>query len=901
MTITEALASWGSYDLDDPFPVFAEVRRLGPVHAVTLADGHEAWLVAGYEEALAALNDPRLSKDMHAALATGSGVVAEGLPGPAFARHMLTVDPPDHTRLRRLVSAAFSPRRVEALRAHVQTIADDLLDAVAAQGPDSRVDLVRAFAFPLPYTVICELLGVPSPDRAPLGQGFTKLLVPTSTPAAYAAAKEASDAVVGMLRALVEAKQKDPGDDLVSGLISARDGDERLDNQELLSTIFQLIVAGHDTTASLIGNSVVALFRNPVQLTELRADPTKIPKAIEEFLRYDAPVPHSTFRYTTEPVHLGGVAIPAGAQVIICLAAANRDAGRYTRPERLDLDRDEARHLAFGHGIHHCLGAPLARIEGQLALATLLSRFPELALAVPIRRIALGARGRPRAAGPLGVAGRPRPRHREGATVTAERAVPTGPDDGWRGVDEGWGRQAVAFATICEPTNCREYVALHNYLGVHPGDRLLDVACGAGLALELAGVRGARCAGIDASSRLIAIARDRNPDADVRVGDMHALPWEDDAFTVVTSFRGIWGTTPGAVGEVHRVLAPGGRVGLTVWGHIKASPGAWALAPFALASTPKVEHQASMVALGRPGAGEAFLQDAGFVDIERIDIPFVFEFADPDVFARAIASTGPAFEAMEAVGETAFLEAAVELAREKVRDGLPLRAPISVVGYIASKPIRPSASSGDHPVTHGSESSGGFLARPMHTPEAQHLFDDDLKGGGYVTNVSRLWAFMPGTLEGLSDLMSQTTQAGSLTFRQRAVLVTAAASTLGDSYCSLAWGKKLAAEVGSDVAASVILGDDEGLDPADKVLAKWARRVATDPNAVVADDVHALRDGGFDDAQIFAITTFLALRLAFSTVNDALGACPDRELDASTPEAVRSAITFGRQPGPDDA
>src|SRR5579863_1051960 len=384
MTITEALASWGSYDLDDPFPVFAEFLRRGPVHAVTLADGHGAWLVAGYEEARAALNDQRLSKDMHAALAMGSGVVAEGLPGPAFARHMLTVDPPDHTRLRRLVSAAFSPRRVEALRTHVQTMVDDLLDDIGAQGPDSRVDLIKAFAFTLPFTVICELLGVPTPDRAPLGEGFTKLLVPISTPAEYAAAKEASDAVVGMLGALVEAKQEDPGDDLVSALISARDGDERLDNQELLSTIFQLIVAGHDTTASLIGNSLVALFRNPVQLAELRADPSKIPSSIEEFLRYDAPVPHSTFRYTTEPLLLGGVAIPTGAQVIICLAAANRDEGRYSCPENLDLDRDEARHLAFGHGIHHCLGAPLARMEGQLALGTLLSRFPQLSLAVPI-------------------------------------------------------------------------------------------------------------------------------------------------------------------------------------------------------------------------------------------------------------------------------------------------------------------------------------------------------------------------------------------------------------------------------------------------------------------------------------------------------------------------------------
>ena len=383
MTITDALAAWGSYDLDTPFPLFAQVRGLGPVHAVTLADGHGAWLVVSYEEARAALNDSRLSKDMHAASATGAGVVAEGLPGPDFARHMLTVDPPDHTRLRRLVSAAFSVRRVEALRARIQAITDDLLDDIARQGPNNRIDLIATFAFPLPFTVICELLGVPPRERASLGEGFTKLLVPTSTPAEYAAAKEASDEVVAMLRALVEAKQVDPGDDLVSALINARDGEENLDSQELLSTIFQLIVAGHDTTASLIGNSVVALLRNPAQLAELRADPTSILKAVEEFLRYDAPVPHSTFRYTAAPLTLGGVAIPAGEQVIICLAAANRDANRYTSPEELDLDRDEARHLAFGHGIHHCLGAPLARLEGHIALESLLRRYPEISLAVP--------------------------------------------------------------------------------------------------------------------------------------------------------------------------------------------------------------------------------------------------------------------------------------------------------------------------------------------------------------------------------------------------------------------------------------------------------------------------------------------------------------------------------------
>ena len=390
MTITEALAAWGSYDLDDPFPVFAQVRDLGPVHAVTLADGHGAWLVVSYQEARAALNESRLSKDMHAALATGSGVVAEGLPGPAFARHMLTVDPPDHTRLRRLVSAAFSVRRVEALRARIQAITDDLLDEIARQGPDSRIDLVATFAFPLPFTVICELLGVPQRDRVSLGEGFTQMLVPTSTPAGYAAAKEASDAVVAMLGELVEEKQNDPGDDLVSALIDARDGEERLDSQELLSTIFQLIVAGHDTTASLIGNSLVALFRNPAQLAQLRADPGRIPNAVDEFLRYDAPVPHSTFRYTAAPLTLGGVAIPAGEQVIICLAAANRDAERYASPDKLDLDRDEARHLAFGHGIHHCLGAPLARMEGHVALASLLRRYPEMSLAVPVEDLHWG-------------------------------------------------------------------------------------------------------------------------------------------------------------------------------------------------------------------------------------------------------------------------------------------------------------------------------------------------------------------------------------------------------------------------------------------------------------------------------------------------------------------------------
>jgi cytochrome P450 len=389
-TIAQAFAAWGDYDRDDPYPLFAQVRRLGPVHAVTLADGHRAWLVVRHAEARATLNDPRLSKDMQAAFASGGDVVAEGLPGPAFARHMLAVDPPDHTRLRRLVSAAFSTRRVETLRPRVQAIVDRLLDGIAAQGPDATVDLVASFAFPLPFTVICELLGIPDDDRRPFGAAFTRLLAPAPTPEAYARAKEASDTVVAMLGALVEAKQRDPDDALVSALISARDGDERLDQQELLSTIFQLAVAGHDTTASLIGNGVVALLRAPEQLARLRAEPARMPDAVEELLRFDAPVPHATFRYAIEPIELGGVTIPAGAQVVISLAAANRDAEQYEHPDRLDLDRTDARHLAFGHGIHFCLGAALARMEGELALGSLLYRFPMLRLAVSFDELRWG-------------------------------------------------------------------------------------------------------------------------------------------------------------------------------------------------------------------------------------------------------------------------------------------------------------------------------------------------------------------------------------------------------------------------------------------------------------------------------------------------------------------------------
>ncbi len=255
----------------------------------------------------------------------------------------------------------------------------------------------------------------------------------------------------------------------------------------------------------------------------------------------------------------------------------------------------------------------------------------------------------------------------------------------WQMVDEGWGRKAVDFATLAEPSACREYVAVHHQLGLGPGDRVLDMACGSGLALELARVRGAVVSGIDASPRLVAVATDRNPGCDIRVGDMQDLPWPDATFDVVTSFRGIWGTTPGAVEEAHRVLVPGGRVAITVWGNVSKSPGAWMFAPFQWATEDKVQHQADMVALGRPGAGEAFLADAGFDVAERFEISFVLEYADPELFARGLAAVGPSFEAMESIGEAGFLERARALASERVRDGLPLRGVIQEFGYVGTK------------------------------------------------------------------------------------------------------------------------------------------------------------------------------------------------------------------------
>jgi SAM-dependent methyltransferase len=455
----------------------------------------------------------------------------------------------------------------------------------------------------------------------------------------------------------------------------------------------------------------------------------------------------------------------------------------------------------------------------------------------------------------------------------------------WTVVDRGWGHAVEDFATLSEPANVREYVAMHDHLRIGPGDRLLDIACGSGLAVELSRLRGAVVAGIDASERLIAVARDRNPGADMHVGDMHALPWAEGTFDVVTSFRGIWGTTPDALAEAYRVLKPGGRLGVTVWGHIKASTGAWALAPFRLAASPKVENQAAMVALGRPGAGEALLARYGFDIVTRVRVPFVWEFTDPDLYARALASTGPAFEAIEHVGDDEFHRVAVAAAQEHLRAGLPLRAEIDVVGYLARKPPLPLV-------------APHFLREAPATAESEALCKEDMDELGFVMNVSRLWSWQPTTVEELFNLMGRATK-DRLSFRERGLIVLATASSIDDSYCSTAWAHKLTPTIGADVAAAVLHGNDAALTPIEQAMTAWIRRVMRSATTTTPADIDELRQAGIDDDKIFAMTCYAAMRMAFSTVNNALGAHPDRQFRTDAAPEVLAAIDYGRPMGSD--
>jgi cytochrome P450 len=357
----------------DPREVYALLRERGQVREVVQPTGMPGWLVTSYDDARALLADPRVSKDYRRAVELLPPDAAGQFASPLRA-HMLSTDPPDHTRLRKLVTKAFTSRTVEGLRPRIEQVATGLLNTMPAGG---TVDLVGAYALPLPIVVICELLGVPVADRDRF-RDWTLTFVADTTPEAL---DEATRQMAAYLAALIEDKRAHPGDDLASRLVQVSDDGDQLSSRELLSMLFLLLVAGFETTVNLIGNGVLALLRHPAQLALLQSDPALLPGAVEEFLRYEGPVNIATIRFTTEPVGVGGTVIPAGQFVLISLLAANRDERQFADPDRLDITRPPGAHLAFGHGIHHCLGAPLARLEGQIAIGALLRRFPGLALA----------------------------------------------------------------------------------------------------------------------------------------------------------------------------------------------------------------------------------------------------------------------------------------------------------------------------------------------------------------------------------------------------------------------------------------------------------------------------------------------------------------------------------------
>ncbi|RFC78011.1 cytochrome P450 [Streptomyces sp. AcE210] len=364
----------------DPFPLYRQLREDGPVRRAVLAGGLEAWLVTRYEDGLAALSDSRLSSDVHDA---ADPRLLERLPATereSMLRTMLRSDPPDHTRLRRLVSKAFTARRVADLRPRVQEITDELLDAIV---PAGKAELVEDFALPLPVTVISELLGVPVADRGDFQRWTDDMILQGAEPPDPARVDRAWRQMRSYLTGLLEDKRARPGDDLLSALIAARDEGHQLDEDELIAMAFLLLVAGYITTVNLIGSGIAALLAHPDQLQMLRDDPELLPGAIEEFLRYDGPVNPGIARFAREDVAIAGVAIPRGATVLVASAIADRDPAQFPDPDRLDITRQDNAHLAFGHGIHYCLGAPLARLEGQIAVETALRRLPHLSLAVP--------------------------------------------------------------------------------------------------------------------------------------------------------------------------------------------------------------------------------------------------------------------------------------------------------------------------------------------------------------------------------------------------------------------------------------------------------------------------------------------------------------------------------------
>jgi cytochrome P450 len=366
----------------DPHRVFAQMREHDPVLCQPGIDGETLiWFVSRHEDAAAMLlDDARFVRDERLAL-TEEERAARPMP-PAFElieNHMLNRDGDDHRRLRRLVTKAFTPRMVEQLRPRIQAIADELIDGVEARG---EMDLSADYAFPLPITVIAEMLGVPSADHARFKEWSDAVITPALDDEALERFSAQMGEFVAYLTEFFAARRAEPRDDLVSALLAARDENDALSEAELFGTVVLLIVAGHETTVGLIGNAVVSLLAHPDQLELVRADPSLLPGAVEEVLRYEGPVERTLNRWAATDVELGGQTIRRGDLVIAILNAADRDPERFPEPDRLDVCRAGAKHLAFGRGSHYCLGAPLARLETEIALETLFRRLPGLRLGV---------------------------------------------------------------------------------------------------------------------------------------------------------------------------------------------------------------------------------------------------------------------------------------------------------------------------------------------------------------------------------------------------------------------------------------------------------------------------------------------------------------------------------------
>jgi cytochrome P450 len=374
----------------DPYPMYHRLRAEDPVHHSPLG----FWVLTRYPDVLAMLRDPRLIKEPIAAFVAARFGVA--VP-PGLGLSMLDRDPPDHTRLRGLVSKAFTPRALERLRPEIQQIVDGLLDEVRGRG---SMDLIEEFAYPLPVRVICEMLGVPVKDHErfkawglDIARGLDAIMLPPDSPVAQRSVS-GRRALAEYFRELIAERRAAPRDDMLSALIAAEEAGDTLSEEELLATCILLLVAGHETTVNLIGNGTLALLRHPAELRKLRDNPGLIGSAVEELLRFDGPV-QRTARIPSEDITIGGQTIGKGEMVMPFLGAADRDPTQFPDPDRLDITRSDNRHIAFGMGIHFCLGAPLARMEGQIAINTLLARLPRLTLATdqPQFRQSLTLRG----------------------------------------------------------------------------------------------------------------------------------------------------------------------------------------------------------------------------------------------------------------------------------------------------------------------------------------------------------------------------------------------------------------------------------------------------------------------------------------------------------------------------